>query len=110
MDPVDVSFIGEYIKSIVHGTKPAEIKLLIYREGGVEISPGNIAPAIIPERLLDHEREVIIYNTGQAVTNGEVTEDYEGKIKIKGVLHDGDPVVVATFTGDRKYIVLEKAV
>lgn len=74
----DVNFIRDFILETIEAMKPAEIKTLIYRNGGVEISPGNIAKAIVPERLQ--------------------TE-----------LNDGDAVVVGRFTGQTKYLIMEKS-
>lgn len=93
---LEVDFLRDYIKNVIECTKPVDIKTLIYRGNGeVELAPGNNIPAIIPDRLLDHNRTIVI--------DGD-TKD----ITVKGVLKEGDPVVVARFTGINKYIVLER--
>lgn len=110
---LEVDFLRDYIKNVVECSKPVDIKTLIYRGNGeVELSPGNNIPALIPDRLLDHTRQVVIHNAGQKVNTpsgeGQVAEDFEGEITIKGVLKEGDPVVVARYTGINKYVVLER--
>ena len=93
---MDVGFIQQFIIDQINGQRLCEIKTLVYRDGGVEISPGNVAPCIIPDRLLDHEREIEI--------------DGETKIiKIHKVLEEGDPVIVAKYSGLTKYVILERA-
>lgn len=109
---MEVDFLVDFIESKISGAGTAEIKFLTYRDGGVELSPGNIAPCYIPERLLEHKRDVIIHNKGQLVNTpegtGSIAEDFEGEMTVKGILKDGDTVIVAKITGERKYLILER--
>ena len=132
----DISFIQNFIAEQVSGLKPAEIKTLVYRDGGVEIAPGEVVPAIIPEWLKDQTIEINLTGgtgtvksdygehdlqisvepeTHQVTTNHEVTSikdaDPSHKITItfKGKLKDGDSVVVGRYSGLTKYVILCKA-
>lgn len=91
----DFNFLRNYVLNTINAEKPADIRTLVYRDGGVQLAPGNIAQAFIPERLLDHKETV----------------EYDGKtyeVNVKGKLKDGDMVIVASFTGDTKYMVLDR--
>lgn len=133
---MDVDFLADYITDVVKGLGGAEIKTLTYRDGGVELAPGNVAKCIVPEWLKDQTIEInltggegsvksnygesevsvsIEPETHQVTTNHEVTtikdNDPSHKITItrKGLLKDGDKVYVAKFTGNTKYLILAKA-
>lgn len=116
---MNIDFIVKFIKEQIEGSSPAQFQTMVYRDGGVEIAPGEIAPAIIPEWLKD-ETIVIDLSLGKVKSDyGEydISVSFEpetniNKIQItrSGMLKNGDSVIVGKYGGVLpKYVILCKA-